>query len=118
MGELTSTLQLNHTWRNGGLSVSLPGYWILLRCPLQTYLLAPPNAKRTHILSSMEAGLSLRAEKNLEDLLLSIAAGAPPKQYNATAAVDLSSAQNEVLRPELVRLLQSTIEDKATSKVH
>ncbi|KAH3904619.1 hypothetical protein HBI56_214050 [Parastagonospora nodorum] len=65
----------------------------------------------------MEAGLSLRAEKTLEDLLPAIAAGAPPRQYDATTAVDLSSAQNEVLRPELVRLLQSTVEDKITSKV-
>ncbi|EAT78170.2 hypothetical protein SNOG_14299, partial [Parastagonospora nodorum SN15] len=62
----------------------------------------------------MEAGLSLRAEKTLEDLLPAIAAGAPPRQYDATTAVDLSSAQNEVLRPELVRLLQSTVEDKIT----
>jgi len=80
-------------------------------------LACSPNVKRTHILSSMEAGLSLRAEKTLEDLLPAIAAGAPPNKYDATTAVDLSSAQNEVLRPELVRLLQSTVEDKVTTKV-
>jgi hypothetical protein len=54
-------------------------------------------------------------ERALEECLPATAA--PPKHYNATAAVDLSSAQNEVLRPELLEFFKSTVEDKVTSQV-
>jgi hypothetical protein len=65
----------------------------------------------------MEYGLSSRAERTLEEFIPTVAAAAPPSQYDSATAVDLSSAQNELLRPELVHLLQSIVEDKITSKV-
>jgi hypothetical protein len=41
-----------------------------------------------------------------------------PKQYDASTAIDLSSAQNEVLRPELLEFFKSTVENNVTSKVY
>lgn len=41
----------------------------------------------------------------------------PPTHSNPATVVDLSTAQNEVLRPELLEFFKSTIEDKATSNV-
>ncbi|CAO2655780.1 Nn.00g045830.m01.CDS01 [Neocucurbitaria sp. VM-36] len=64
----------------------------------------------------MESGLSLRMQHTLDELLSVFAATAPPKQYDPTASVDLSSGQNDVCRPELVELFKSTIEDKITSQ--
>ena len=66
---------------------------------------------------TMEAGLSSRVQRILNDLLPRLTASAPPAQYNPSNANDLSIAQNEVLRPELLEFFKSTIEDKATSKV-
>jgi hypothetical protein len=63
----------------------------------------------------MESGLSLRMERTLKELLPAIAA--PPRQYIPTTTVDLSSAQNEVLRAEVLELFKSTIEDKGSSSV-
>jgi hypothetical protein len=65
----------------------------------------------------MDFGLSSRMERTLEEFLPTTAAAAPPRQYNATTAVDLSRAQNEVLRPELLEFFKSTVDDKATSQV-
>jgi hypothetical protein len=65
----------------------------------------------------MDSGLSSRMERALAESLPSIAAAAPPKHYDATTAVDLSSAQNEVLRPELLEFFKSTVEDQVTNKV-
>jgi hypothetical protein len=57
-------------------------------------------------------------ERTLEGFLPAIGAAAPPKQRNhTTSIVDLSSAQNEVLRPELLEFLKSTVEDKGSSSV-
>ncbi|KAF1845286.1 PLP-dependent transferase [Cucurbitaria berberidis CBS 394.84] len=64
----------------------------------------------------MESGLSLRMQTTLEELLPAFGATAPLKQYNPTASIDLSSAQNEVLRSELVEFFKSTIEDKLTGQ--
>jgi hypothetical protein len=66
---------------------------------------------------AMDSGLSSRMERALDEVLPSITAAATPQHYDATAAVDLSSAQNEVLRPELVEFFKSTVEDKVTGKV-
>ena len=66
----------------------------------------------------MDAGLSLRMHKALQELVPAFAAAAPPKQYNPATAVDLSSAQNEVLRAELLELFKTTVEDKVTSEVN
>jgi hypothetical protein len=71
-----------------------------------------------HNTFSMESGLSSRAERTLEEFLPAMAAAAPPAQYDSVTAVDLSSAQNELLRPELLEFLKSTVEDKTSSKVH
>jgi hypothetical protein len=62
----------------------------------------------------MDAGLSLRAARTLDGLLPG--AAAPPHAY-LNAAIDLSNAQNEVLRPELLEFFKSTVEDKVTSNV-
>lgn len=67
---------------------------------------------------TMHSGLSLRVERTLGEFLPTIAATAPPKQHDATTAVDLSSAQNEVLRPELLEFFKSTLENGVTSKVY
>lgn len=66
---------------------------------------------------AMDSGLSSRLERTLTDLLPAFAAAAPPKQFDPTTAVDLSTAQNEVLRPELLEFFKSTVEDKVTSEV-
>jgi len=55
-----------------------------------------------------------------ETLAALLPAATPPShQYNsnATAVVDLSTAQNEVIRPELLEFFKSTVEDKVTSAV-
>jgi hypothetical protein len=65
----------------------------------------------------MESGLSKRMQTTLEDILPTIAAAAPPAQYNPTTAIDLSNAQNEVLRPELLDFFKTTVEKGVTSKV-
>ena len=65
----------------------------------------------------MDAGLSSRLEGTLKELLPAFAAAAPPGQYDPTTAVDLSTAQNEVLRPELLEFFKRTVEDKVTSEV-
>ncbi|KAJ4371194.1 hypothetical protein N0V83_004410 [Neocucurbitaria cava] len=64
----------------------------------------------------MESGLSLRAQRTLDELLPGFAAAAPPKQYDPTTSIDLSTAQNEVLRPELIELFKSTVNDKITAQ--
>ena len=51
------------------------------------------------------------------DNLTSSSAAAPPKIHDPTAYVDLSDAQNEVLRPELLEFFKTTIEAKLTKKV-
>jgi hypothetical protein len=65
----------------------------------------------------MDYGLSSRMDRTLEEFLPTIAAAAPPRDYDPSTAVDLSSAQNEVLRPELLEFFKSTVEDKVTDKV-
>lgn len=59
----------------------------------------------------------MRMQKTLDELVPVFAAAAPPPQCNPTSAVDLSNAQNEVLRSELLEFFKSTIEDQLTSKV-
>jgi hypothetical protein len=60
----------------------------------------------------MEAGLSLRAAKTLDAFL---PAAAP--HANPNTVCDVSTAQNEVLRPELLEFFKSTVEDQVTSSV-
>ena len=54
--------------------------------------------------------------KALEELVPKAAAAAPPPNYDPTSAIDLSNAQNEVLRPELQEFFKTTIEDKLSEK--
>jgi hypothetical protein len=68
----------------------------------------PPN---------MESGLSRRMQATLDDILPTIAAAAPPAKYNSTDAIDLSNAQNEVLRPELLEFFKRIVENDVTSQV-
>jgi hypothetical protein len=56
----------------------------------------------------MDPGLSWRMQRTLESFNPH---GARPKH------VDLSSAQNEVLRPELLEFFKSTVEDQVSSSV-
>ena len=65
----------------------------------------------------MESGLSLRVQETLDELLPVFDAATPQDHHNPTTAIDLASAQNEVLRPELVELFKSIVEDKVTSQV-
>ena len=64
---------------------------------------------------NMDAGLSDRMQRAVEEF-------APPSKRlnttsNVSSIIDLSTAQNETLRPELVEFFKSTVEDKATSDV-
>jgi aspartate/methionine/tyrosine aminotransferase len=61
----------------------------------------------------MDSGLSSRVEGTLKALL---PVAAPPYRHNSTT-VDLSTAQNEVIRPELLQFFKSTVEDQVTSEV-
>lgn len=65
----------------------------------------------------MDSGLSTRATETLNQLLPKAAAVAPPKNYDPATAVDLSSAQNDVLRPELLEFFKTTVEDELTEEV-
>ncbi|KAF2853187.1 PLP-dependent transferase [Plenodomus tracheiphilus IPT5] len=65
----------------------------------------------------MEAGLSKRMERTLNALLPTLTAAAPPPLYDPTTAIDLSSAQNEVIRPELLEFYKSTVEENVASQV-
>jgi hypothetical protein len=58
---------------------------------------------------NMDPGLSSRMQRTLET---HPHGATPPKTI-----VDLSSAQNEVLRPELLEFFKSTIEDQVASSV-
>ncbi|KAH8725120.1 pyridoxal phosphate-dependent transferase [Phaeosphaeriaceae sp. PMI808] len=69
----------------------------------------------------MESGLSTRIEKTLMEFkpAFATASATPqPKQHDSTATVDLSCAQNKVLRPELLEFFKSTVEDNVTSSVY
>ncbi|KAF2742831.1 PLP-dependent transferase [Sporormia fimetaria CBS 119925] len=58
----------------------------------------------------MNSGLSKRMVKVLEETRPPSAL-ATAKKYNAATAIDLSLAQNEVLRSELIEFLKTTVED-------
>lgn len=58
------------------------------------------------------AGLSRRIERTLTSLLPT-----PPAQDGPKRAIDLSSAQNEVIWPELLEFYKSVVEANVTSKV-
>lgn len=63
----------------------------------------------------MDSGLSLRMRMTLEEI--TAAAAAPPTPCNLADDIDLSSAQNEVTRPELLKFLKSVVADKLTDEV-
>jgi hypothetical protein len=65
----------------------------------------------------MDSGLSERMDRALQALIPRSTALAPPKNYNAGTAIDLSNAQNEVLRSELQEFFKTTVEDKLSSQV-
>jgi hypothetical protein len=65
----------------------------------------------------MDPGLSTRMSKALKLLQPHAAAKILPKNYDATTAIDLSNAQNEMLHKELVEFFKTTVEDKLTDKV-
>lgn len=65
----------------------------------------------------MDSGLSKRMARSLDEVRPKSAAFAPCKNYNPSTAIDLSTAQNEVLRPELQEFFTTTIENKLNSEV-
>jgi len=101
-----------YTWRGCFLSLTS-----VLRCLLQAKNPSGLSNVKLCTTLTMDSGLSSRTEETLKQLLPAFAAAAPPKHYNPTTAVDLSTAQNEVLRPELLEFFKSTVEDKVTSQV-
>jgi hypothetical protein len=56
--------------------------------------------------------------RTLHELRPKSAAVAPYRNYNAATAIDLSNAQNEVLRVELQEFFTTTIEDKLSPEVN
>ncbi|KAF2015415.1 PLP-dependent transferase [Aaosphaeria arxii CBS 175.79] len=64
----------------------------------------------------MDSGLSNRADRALKDILPKGIALEPPKNYNATTAIDLSNAQNEVLRSEVGQFFKTAIESNLISQ--
>jgi hypothetical protein len=65
----------------------------------------------------MESGLSDRMENVLNELQTKSANLVPTKRFDPTETINLSSAQNEVLRPELVEFFKTAVEDKLTGEV-
>ena len=64
----------------------------------------------------MDSGLSTRMRTALDELLPRIEAQAPHKLYDPSTAYDLSCAQNEVLREELMEFFKTAVEDKLVDK--
>jgi hypothetical protein len=65
----------------------------------------------------MDSGLSGRMVNALDELRTQSAKFVPAKIYDSAETIDLSDAQNEVLRPELLEFFKTTVEDKLTEKV-
>jgi hypothetical protein len=64
----------------------------------------------------MDSGLSDRMITALDELPTE-SVRHPTTKFDDTVPINLSNAQNEVLRPELVEFFKSTVEDKLTGKV-
>ncbi|KAF1836168.1 PLP-dependent transferase [Decorospora gaudefroyi] len=67
----------------------------------------------------MDPGLSRRAQKTLKELLPAFATGRHASQHSDkpdNSTIDLSSALNEVIHPELLEFLKSTVEEHVTSE--
>jgi gliotoxin/aspirochlorine biosynthesis aminotransferase len=65
----------------------------------------------------MDSGLSTRMTRALPELRPQSSAIKPHRNNNAAPPIDLSTAQNEVIRAELQEFLTTTIEDKLSSEV-
>lgn len=65
----------------------------------------------------MESGLSERMKAALEELDTKQTSCAANRKPAGQETINLSSGQNEVLRPELVEFLKTTVEDKLTENV-
>ncbi|KAF2715546.1 PLP-dependent transferase [Pleomassaria siparia CBS 279.74] len=65
----------------------------------------------------MDSGLSTRMSTALQELIPKLKAVAPHDLYDPTTAIDLSCAQNEMLREELIEFLKTTVEKKTSKKV-
>lgn len=101
----------------GTVDLNGPTWLQPFRAPDTPITKNPKRAQTAPLIQpTMESGLSVRVQRTLDELLPVFAAAAPPKQYNPTSAVDLSNAQNEVLRSELLEFFKSTIEDQLTSE--
>ncbi|KAF2875213.1 pyridoxal phosphate-dependent transferase [Massariosphaeria phaeospora] len=65
----------------------------------------------------MDSGLSTRMESAIDELVSKASATAPTSQYGSAGVIDLASAQNEVLRPELLEFFKTTVEERLATKV-
>ena len=65
---------------------------------------------------TMDSGLSLRMQTAIKELVPLAAAVAPPKHPDPTSPLDLASAQNELLRAELLEFFKTTVEDNVTGQ--
>ncbi|KAF1970817.1 PLP-dependent transferase [Bimuria novae-zelandiae CBS 107.79] len=64
----------------------------------------------------MDPGLSTRMRATLDKLASLPSNGVSPAEDEASTVIDLSTAQNEVIRPELLEFFKTLIEDKITEQ--
>ena len=87
--------------------------------PLQTFhhqVMHAPVGSPQHSDVKMNPGLSNRMRKTLKTLgsrPLSVA----QQPNDVSTTIDLSTAQNQVIRPELLEFFKSVVEDKITEQV-
>ncbi|KAL6712143.1 hypothetical protein ACN47E_000020 [Coniothyrium glycines] len=67
----------------------------------------------------MDSGLSLRMQRTLRELDANTTrAGAPPRPTGSlSTTVDLSNAQNEVIRPEILEFFKGVVEERLSEEV-
>lgn len=65
----------------------------------------------------MDPGLSARMRVTLDALAANPPSGASHASGAASHTIDLSTAQNEVIRPELLEFFKTVVEDRITEQV-
>lgn len=88
--------------------------------PLQTFhhqAMHAPVGSPQHSDVKMDPGLSNRMRETLKTLGSRPLSVSPQQSDDVSTAIDLSTAQNQVIRPELLEFFKSLVEDKMTEKV-
>ena len=88
--------------------------------PLQTFhqqAMHAPVGSPQHSDVKMDPGLSSRMRATLSALGSRPLSRTSQEQGGDSATIDLSSAQNEVIRPELLEFFKSLVEEKITEQV-